>query len=37
MEARVGYRYFATADADFDGLEASYGTHNIEAGILIRF
>ena len=37
MEARIGYRYFATADADFDGTEASYGTHNIEAGILIRF
>ena len=37
MEARIGYRYFATADADFDGVEASYGTHNIEAGILVRF
>ena len=37
MEARIGYRYFATADADFDGTEASYGTHNLEAGILIRF
>ena len=37
MEARLGYRYFATADADFDGIEASYGTHNLEAGILVRF
>ena len=37
MEARIGYRYFATADADFDGVEASYGTHNLEAGILVRF
>ena len=37
MEARIGYRYFATADADFDGTEASYGTHNLEAGILVRF
>ena len=36
-EVRIGYRYFATADADFDGTEASYGTHNLEAGILIRF
>ena len=36
-EVRLGYRYFGTGDADFDGLEASYGTHNIEAGILFRF
>ena len=36
-EARLGYRYFATADADFDGLKASYGTHNFEAGITFRF
>ena len=36
-EVRLGYRYFATADADFDGPEMSYGTHNIEAGILFRF
>ena len=36
-EARMGYRYFATADADFDELEASYGTHSIEAGIRFRF
>ena len=37
MEARVGYRYFATADADFDGTEASYGSHSIEAGIRFHF
>ena len=36
-EVRLGYRYFATADADFDGPEVSYGTHNLEAGILFRF
>ena len=36
-EARLGYRYFATGDADFDGTEVSYGTHNFEAGILFRF
>ena len=36
-EARVGYRYFATADAGFDGIEASYGSHSIEAGIRFRF
>ena len=41
-EARVGYRYFATADADY-GIDvnqikgASYGTHSIEAGIRFRF
>ncbi len=36
-EVRAGYRYFATSKADFDGTEATYGTHNFEAGILFRF
>lgn len=36
-ETRLGYRYFATGDADFDGIEASYGTHNFEGGIVFRF
>ena len=36
-EVRLGYRYFATADADFDGEEMSYASHNFEAGVLIRF
>lgn len=36
-EVRLGYRYFATGDADFDGDEVSYASHNFEAGILIRF
>lgn len=36
-EARLGYRYFGTGDADFDEAETSYGTHNFEAGILFRF
>ncbi|MCY4593149.1 MAG: porin family protein [Alphaproteobacteria bacterium] len=36
-EARLGYRYFATGEADFDGTEADYGSHNVEAGILFRF
>ena len=36
-EVRLGYRYFATADADFDGVDVSYGTHNIEAGVMFRF
>ena len=37
LELRGGYRYFATADADFDGLDASYGSHNFEAGVWFRF
>ena len=36
-EVRLGYRYFATGDADFDGSEVSYASHNFEAGVLIRF
>ena len=36
-EVRLGYRYFATADADFEGDEVSFASHNFEAGILIRF
>ena len=36
-EVRLGYRYFGTSDADFDGTRVSYGTHNIEGGILFRF
>ena len=36
-EVRLGYRYFATGDADFEGDEVSYASHNFEAGILIRF
>ena len=41
IEGRLGYRYFATADAEFDddlsGVEMSYATHSIEAGLLFRF
>ena len=42
-EVRLGYRYFATEDIGFDddddgtGLNLSYQTHNIEAGLLFRF
>ena len=36
-EARAGYRYFATADAKFDGVELGYGTHGIDAGLVVRF
>lgn len=31
------YRYFATADPDFDGTEAEYGTHNFFAGLRFDF
>lgn len=37
MYLRVGYRYFATSDAHFDGVDASHGTHNLEGGVLVRF
>jgi len=36
-EARLGYRYFATGEADIDGTKADYGSHNVEVGILFRF
>lgn len=36
-DVRLGYRWFATADGDSEGYEFSYGTHNVEAGILFRF
>ena len=31
------YRYFATADPDFDGTEAEYDTHNFFAGLRFDF
>ena len=36
-EARFGYRYFATGEADLDGTKADYASHNIDVGILFRF
>lgn len=36
-EARIGYRYFATGEADLDGTKADYNSHNVEAGLLFRF
>lgn len=36
-EARAGYRYFATNKANFDGVNAGYATHNVDAGLIIRF
>ncbi|MCY4394974.1 MAG: outer membrane beta-barrel protein, partial [Rhodospirillaceae bacterium] len=37
MAVKGGYRYFATSQANFKGLKASYGTHNFEVGVLFRF
>ena len=37
LEARAGYRYFATNKADFGGIEAGYATHNVDGGLIIRF
>ena len=36
-EARAGYRYFATNKANFNGVKAGYATHNVDAGLVIRF
>lgn len=36
-EGRAGYRYFSTKDGNFDGTKVGYGTHSIEAGLLISF
>lgn len=33
----VKYRYFATSDPDFDGIEAEYSSHNIYAGVRVNF
>ena len=36
-EFRLGYRYFSTAEGDFDSAKASYRTHNVELGLAFRF
>jgi opacity protein-like surface antigen len=33
----VSYRYFATADPDFDGTEIEFATHNFMAGVRLSF
>jgi len=33
----VSYRYFATADPEFDGTEVEYATHNFMAGVRLTF
>ena len=37
MEARAGYRYFATNKVNIDGVKAGYATHNVDGGLIIRF
>ncbi len=36
-EARLGYRYFGTGEAEFEGIKAGLSSHNVEAGLLFRF
>ncbi|MBU4055668.1 MAG: outer membrane beta-barrel protein [Proteobacteria bacterium] len=37
MDLDCAYRYFATADPDFDGVEAGYASHNISLGLRFKF
>ena len=37
VEVRLGYRYFGTGEGDYDGLKASFSSHNVEAGIRFTF
>lgn len=32
-----GYRYFATADPEFEGTDAEYHSHNVEVGVRLGF
>ena len=36
-EARLGYRYFGTAEAEFEEVKAEFGSHSVELGIMFRF
>lgn len=33
----LGYRYFGSADANFDGIEADIGAHQVQAGVRYSF
>jgi opacity protein-like surface antigen len=33
----AGYRFFGTADPEFEGLDAEYHSHNVEGGIRFGF
>ncbi|MBA3030853.1 MAG: porin family protein [Desulfobacteraceae bacterium] len=37
MALDFAYRYFATADPDFEGLDASYDSHNLTVGLRFGF
>lgn len=37
LKIDVQYRYFATEDPDFDGVDAEYATHNIMGGVRFSF
>ena len=37
LELGIGYRLLGTTDADFDGVEVDYLTHNFELGVTFRF
>ena len=37
MALDLAYRYFATADPDFEGLDASYDSHNLTVGLRFGF
>ncbi|MDX2479474.1 MAG: outer membrane beta-barrel protein [Desulfuromusa sp.] len=37
LSVDLQYRYFGTADPDFDGLEAEYNTHNLMIGLRLTF
>jgi opacity protein-like surface antigen len=33
----TGYRFFGTTDPEFEGVEAEYHSHNVEAGVRVEF
>jgi len=33
----LNYRYFATSDPNFEGIETEYSSHNVYAGIRVSF
>ncbi len=37
LSVDLQYRYFATADPDFDGVESEYHTHNLMFGLRLTF
>jgi opacity protein-like surface antigen len=37
LDVDFAYRYFATADPDYDGVEAEYASHNLSVGMRVKF